>query len=179
MASGNKFYATLDMKDAYFQVMLDEESRDLTTFSDGVSLYRFKRLPFGLSCSPAIFSRQMAQLLSPLVRQGWTKNYLDDVIIMAPDFDILLTRLDTLFQHLATNGVKLNLSKCDIGKREVKFLGHIVSEAGSRPNPENVKAVQNMKPPTNAKGVRSFLGMCGFFRKHIPRFAKIAAPLTN
>ncbi len=53
MASGNKFYATLDLKDAYFQVMLDEDSRDLTTFSDGVSLYRFKRLPFGLSCSPA------------------------------------------------------------------------------------------------------------------------------
>ncbi len=65
MASGNKFYASLDLKDAYFQVVLDEDSRDITTFSDGVSLYRFKRLSFGLSCSPAIFSRQMAQLLSP------------------------------------------------------------------------------------------------------------------
>ncbi len=65
MASGNKFYATLDLKDAYFQVVLDEKSRDITTFSDGVSLYRFKRLPFGLSGGPAIFSRQMAQLLSP------------------------------------------------------------------------------------------------------------------
>ncbi len=121
----------------------------------------------------------MAQLLSPLIRQGWTKNYLDDVIVFAPDFNTLLTRLDTLFQHLSKNGVKLNLSKCDIGKREVKFLGHIVSEAGCQPNPENVQAVQNMKTPTNAKGVRSFLGMCGFYRKHIPRFAKIAAPLTN
>ncbi len=179
MASGNKFYATLDLKDAYFQVVLDEKSRNITTFSDGVSLYRFKRLPFGLSCSPAIFSRQMAQLLSPLIRQGWTKNYLDDVIIFAPDFNTLLTWLDTLFQHLSKNGVKLNLSKCDIGKREVKFWGHIVSEAGCRPNPENVKAVQNLKPPTSVKGVRSFLGMCGFYRKHIPRFAKIAAPLTN
>ncbi len=179
MASGNKFYATLDLKDAYYQIVLDEGSRDVTTFSDGVSLYRFKRLPFGPSCSPAIFSRQMAQLLSPLIRQGWTKNYLDDVIVFAPDFNTPLTRLDTLFQHLSKNGVKMNLSKCGIGKREVKFLGHIVSEAGCRPNPENVQAVQNMKTPTNAKGVRSFLGMCGFYRKHIPRFAKIAAPLTN
>ncbi len=65
LASGNKYYATLDLKDAYFQVMLDKSSRDITTFSDGVSLYSFKRLPFGLSCSPAIFSRQMAQLLFP------------------------------------------------------------------------------------------------------------------
>ena len=56
-AAGNKYHATLDMKDAYYQVELGKQSRDLTTFSDGVSLYRFKRLPFGLSCSPAIFSR--------------------------------------------------------------------------------------------------------------------------
>ncbi len=66
MASGNKLYATLDMKDAYFQVMLDEDSRGLTTFSDGVSLYRFKRLPFGLSCSPAIFFTSDGSVVAPL-----------------------------------------------------------------------------------------------------------------
>ncbi len=97
--------------------MLDEGSRDITTFSDGVSLYRFKRPPFGLSCSPAIFLCQMAQLLSPLIRQGWVKNYLDDVILFAPDFDTLLNRLNTLFQHLSQGGIKLNLSKCAIGKK--------------------------------------------------------------
>ncbi len=102
-----------------------------------------------------------------------------DVILFAPDFGPLLSRLGTLFNHLSQGGIKLNLSKCAIGKKEVKFLGHIVSEAGCPPDPENVKAVQNMKPPTNTKGVRSFLGMCGFYRKHIPSFAKIAAPLTN
>ncbi len=80
-SSGNQYYATLDLKDAYFQVMLDEESRDVTTFSDGVSLYRFKRLPFGLNCSPAIFSCQMTTMLSTLIKQGWVRNYLDDVIL--------------------------------------------------------------------------------------------------
>ncbi len=54
--AGNQYYATLDLNDAYFQVMLDEESRNLTTFSEGISLYIFKRLPFGLSCSPSIFA---------------------------------------------------------------------------------------------------------------------------
>ncbi len=63
LAYGNKFSATLDLKDAYFQVKLDESSRDITTFSDGVSLYRCKRLPFGLGCSPAISSRQMAVIV--------------------------------------------------------------------------------------------------------------------
>ena len=67
VASGHKYYATLDLKDAYFQIVLDNESRDLTTFSDGISLYRFRRLPFGLSCAPAIFSRKMAEILTELV----------------------------------------------------------------------------------------------------------------
>ena len=65
-AAGNQYYATLDLREVYFQVMLHENSRDLTAFSDGVSLYRFRRLPFGLSCSPAMFSRQMATILTPL-----------------------------------------------------------------------------------------------------------------
>ncbi len=69
-ALGNQYYATLNLKDAYFQVMLGEESRDVTTFSGGVSLYKFKRLPFGLNCSPAIFSRQMATTLSPLLSKA-------------------------------------------------------------------------------------------------------------
>ncbi len=178
-AVGHKYYATLDLKDAYFHVMLEEGSRDVTTFSDGVSLYWFKRLPFGISCSPAIFSRHMAQVLSPLIKQGSVKNHLDDVILFATDFETLLKRLDTLFEHLSRSGIKLNLSKCSFGQREVKFWGHIVSEAGCRPDPTNVKAVTDMKTPTTVKGVPRFLGMCGFYRKHMPKFAKVAAPLTN
>ena len=178
-AAGNKYYATLDMQDAYYQVELGEQSRDLTTFSDGVSLYRFKRLPFGLSCSPAIFSRVMGNMLTPLVKQGWVKNYLDDIILWAPSFSSLLKRLDTLFKHLSSHGVKLNVGKCHFGQPEVRFLGHIVSKDGCRPCPENVNAVVDMKPPSNIKEVRRFLGMCGFYRKHIKDYAKIAVPLTN
>jgi len=69
-AAGQQFYATLDMREAYFQTLLEENSRDLITFSDGVTPYRFRRLPFGLSCSPAIFTRHMAALLSPLLKEG-------------------------------------------------------------------------------------------------------------
>ncbi len=73
MAAGHKYYATLDLKDAYYQVTLHEDSRDVTTFSDGISLHSFKRLPFGLSCSPDIFSRQIAQILAPSVKKRWVK----------------------------------------------------------------------------------------------------------
>lgn len=178
-AAGYQYYATLDMREAYFQILLDENSRDLTAFSDGVTLYRFRRLPFGLSCSPAIFTRHMANLLSPLIKEGWMKNYLDDLIIWAPDFATLTQRLRKAFTLLKENGVKLNLSKCELAKQEVTFLGFRISREGSQPDPKNVEAVLKMKPPTKVKEVRRFLGMAGFYRKHVPNFAKIATPLTN
>ncbi len=80
--------------------MLDEESRDLTTLSDGVTLYRFERLPFGLNCSPAIYSRSMTSILTPLVKQEWVRNYLDDLILWAPDFSELFSRVKQLFTFL-------------------------------------------------------------------------------
>ncbi len=79
--AGHTFYATLNKREVYFQIIPDENSRDLTVFSDEVTLYRFRRLLFGPSCSPAIFTRHMATLLSPLLKEGWTENYLDDLII--------------------------------------------------------------------------------------------------
>ena len=179
LASGHQYYATLDLKDAYFQIVLDNESRDLTTFSDGISLYRFRRLPFGLSCAPAIFSRKMAEILAELTKEGWVRNYLDDIILWADDFSQLLTRLTRLFTVLARWGVKLNLSKCDLGKQLVKFLGHKVSVKGSVPDGRNIEAILKQEPPRTQKAVRSFLGMCGFYRKFVPNFASIAMPLTN
>ncbi len=92
--------------------MLDEACRDLTTFSEGVALYRFKRLPFGLSCSAAIFAKQLAQVLAPLLKENWLRSYLAD-IIYAPTYNTLL---DKLFKHMTSVGIKLNLSKCELGQ---------------------------------------------------------------
>ena len=73
----------------------------------------------------------------------------------------------------------MNVEKCHFGQTEVSFLGHIVSKDGCRPCPENVNAVVDIKSPSNIKEVRRFLGMCGFYRKHIKDYAKIAVPLTD
>ncbi len=167
------------MREAYFQLTLDEDSRDLTTFSDGVTLYRFKRLRLRLNCSHAILSRRMASLLTPLLRKDWVKNYLDDLIVFAPTLQELLVRLKELFALLTSNGLKLNLNKCTFGLKEVIFLGRRISVEGSQHDPNNIEAVMKMKPPTNVRGVRRFLGMCGFYCKHVPSFAKVATPLTN
>ncbi len=84
------------------------------------------------------------------------------LILWAPTFPELIERLSQLFTLLTENGVNLNFSKCTFGLREGTFLGHRISEAGSTPDPKNVEAVANMKPPRTVKEVRRFLGMCGF-----------------
>ncbi len=84
-----------------------------------------------------------------------------------------------MFDLLLEKDLKVNLSKCSFAQSEVKFLGHIMSKEGCRPDPANTEAIKKMKPPTSVKEVRRFLGMCGFYRKHVPNFAQIAAPLTN
>ncbi len=106
------------------------------------------------------------------------KNYFEDHIIFAPTFHELLARLKELFALLTSNGVKLNLSKCTFGLK-VTFLGHRISAEGSQPDPKNIEAVMKMKPPTNVREVRRFLGMCGFYCRHAPSFVKVATPLTN
>ncbi len=102
------------MKGAYYHVLLDEESRDLTTFTEGINLYRFKRLPFGLSCSASIFVRQLQAAMASILKQGWIKSYLDDIIVSAPSFQQLLQRLGKVFKHMGRMGIKLNISKCHI-----------------------------------------------------------------
>ncbi len=104
---------------------------------------------------------------------------MDAVILWAPDFDTLVKRLDTLFQCFTQSGIKLNLTKNALGQRHVKFSGHIVSAEGCKPDPSYVEAIRDMKSPTKVKEVCRFLGRCGLYRKHIPKFAKTAAPLTN
>ena len=177
--SGQAYYCTLDLKDAYYQLVLDEESRDITTFSDGFNLWRFKRLPFGLTVSPAIFTRAINQVIAPLAEQGFVRNYLDDVIVYASSYEELLEHLSKVFHRFEIMGVKLNIAKCKFAHRSVKFLGHIVSEKGVEPDPENVEGILQVPPPKNLKEVRRFLGMTGFYRKAIEKYAAIASPLTH
>ena len=177
--AGHRYYATLDLKEAYFQITLDQQSRDLTTFSDGASLFRFVRLPFGLSCAPAIFSRKMTELLTPLAKCGWVRNYLDDLVVTADTYGDLLERLSILFKLLNEKGVKLNLDKCDLVRTKVKFLGHIISSDGCSPDPNNVKAINEMETPKNVKDVRRFIGMCSFYRRFVPFFSNISKCLTS
>ena len=174
---GAKYFSSMDLQSGYWQVQLDPESRAKTAFSTSTGLYEWKVLPFGLCNAPATFMRLMELVLSGLQWQTCLV-YLDDILVFGRTWEEHLARLEEVFEHLRGAQLKLKPSKCQLGRVEVDFLGFVVSAEGLRPNPEKVRAVQEMPVPRTQKEVRSFLGMAGYYRRFIKDFSGIAAPLS-
>ena len=103
--------------------------------------------------------------------------YLDDILVFGKSVDEMIQRLDTVFGKLRAFGLKIKPQKCTLFRREVKFLGHIVSAAGVATDPEKIKAVQEWEEPTSETELRSFLGLAGYYHRYVPSFAQIAKPL--
>ena len=103
--------------------------------------------------------------------------YLDDVIVMASSFDEMLERLQIVFERLASAGLKLKAKKCHLFSKEVEFLGHVIGQNGVKTDPKKIKAVQEWSEPRNVTEVRSFLGLCGYYRRYVKNYADIARPL--
>ena len=176
---GSKVYSAIDMRSGYFHLGLSEDAKPKTAFVPGGphgAKYEFNRCPFGLSQAPAYFQRLVHEVLKGIT---FAFGYLDDILIFSPDNKAHLKHLEIVFQRLREADLKLKASKCNFFKRHIQYLGHLVSGEGIEPLPEKLEAVRKMPPPTNPKEVRQFLGLVGYYRKFVPKFADIARPLTN
>ena len=176
--AGNAVFSTMDLKSGYWQIPVAEEDKDKTSFVTHQGLHRWTRAPFGLRNMPAIFQRLMTKVLAGLT---WTSVlvYIDDLIVFGRDFQEHLLRLDSVLVRLKAAGLTVNLDKCCFGMLEVHHLGHIISARGIQPDPKKMAAVANMVAPRNVKGVQQFLGVMNWFRKFIPNFSEVAAPLNH
>ena len=175
---GAQYFSTLDLRSGYWQIAMDEESKQKTAFITHNGLYEFNVLPFGLCNSPATFQRLMTHILRGL---EWSicLVYIDDLIIFSRTFDEHITHLEQVFKRLREANVRLKPSKCHFVKPQVEYLGHVVSKDGLSPNPDKIKAVRDFPIPTNTTGVKAFLGLCNYYRRFIKGFAQIAAPLNR
>ena len=156
---------------------ITEEAKPKTAFVPGGphgSKYQFNRCPFGLSQAPAYFQRLVHEVLRGL---PFTFGYLDDILIFSSGVEGHLEHLRKVFLRLREAKLELKASKCSFFKKNIQYLGHLVSGDGIEP--EKLEAVENMPPPKTPKEIRQFLGLVGYYRKFVPKFADIARPLTN
>ena len=175
--SGSVWFSTMDLKSGFWQVGLSPNDRHKTAFSTyGGELWQFTVMPFGLCNAPATFERLMERVLSGL---SWVKClvFLDDIICFSKTFEQHIQNLKEIFLRLEGANLKLSPKKCILMQKEVEFLGHIVSGDGVSTDPNKIKAIEEWPVPRNVKEVRSFIGICSYYRRFIRDFAKIAKPL--
>jgi hypothetical protein len=174
---GTKFFTSIDLVRGYYQIPIDEQSRQLTAFSTPRNHWQFKRLSFGLTNAPAAFQREIQAVLSSFPSNKVIA-YIDDILIMSSDFEEHLSLVHKVLQTLQNYNIKIKPTKCDWFVSQVRFLGHIVSQSGIKKTPEYVQKVSEYPRPKTVGELREFLGLINFQRKFLPGCSEIQKPLS-
>ena len=173
---GAKVFSTIDLRSGYHHIALGKSSRAKTAFVMPFGKYEFLMVPFGLAQAPAYFQLLMNKVLKGL---KFAMTYLEDIIIFSQDELQHLEHLEIVFSRLWEAGLKMKRSKCDFFRNEIHYLGHLISPEGISPLPNKLDSIKHMPVPNSAKEIKQFLGLTGYYRKFVPRFADISRPLTT
>ncbi|MCQ7416389.1 RNA-directed DNA polymerase, partial [Salmonella enterica] len=176
--AGYPYYCFLDGYSGYNQIAIAPEDQEKTTFTCPYGTYAFRRMPFGLCNAPATFQRCMMAIFSDFVEEIM-EVFMDDFSVFGSSFDNCLHNLSRVLQRCQETNLVLNWEKCHFMVKEGIVLGHKVSEKGLEVDKAKISAIEQLPPPINVKGVRSFLGHAGFYRRFIKDFSKVAKPLCH
>ncbi|CAF4928875.1 unnamed protein product [Rotaria sp. Silwood1] len=176
--NGSQIFSKLDLRSGYFQIPLAPEKRAKTAFTTPDGLWEFTRLSQGLKNSPSVFQRLMNLTLG-LLRWDICLAYLDVIIVYSPSFDQHLLDVNQVCQVFHASNFKLSYNKCAFFQHEISFLDHKINADGCSSNNDNIRSITQFPLPQSSKAAHSFLQMVGFYRKFIPRFSQISAPLNK
>ena len=172
----NKFFTKIDLSKGYWQIALTEETKEVTAFTTPMGLFQWKVMPFGLVNAPAVFTRMMRKLLNGV--KG-VVNFMDDILIASETWEDHLAQLREVLTRLKQANLTARPTKCLVGFPNLEFLGFVVGEGIKRPEQGKVEKMLNSPRPTTKTGVRSLLGLVGFYREFVPNFAAITSPLSD
>jgi hypothetical protein len=171
-----KWYSIIDIRDAYFQVEVDEQSRKFLTINTIKGLYTMNRLPQGIKPASALFQQLIESILAGIPN---VFVYIDDIIVASDDESSHLDLLKKVISRIDENGFKLSMDKCHFLQKEIKCLGYIISNKGLSPDPAKVEAITKMPAPSNVSELRSVIGSINYYQRFIPNMATLRRPLDN
>lgn len=175
--SGAVWFSTFDLRNSYYQIELDEDARDKTSFICRGGQFRYLRMPMGLCNSGATFQRLVDVTLSGLAYDVCLA-YIDDIIVFSKTLTEHLSRLESVLSRLQAGGLKIKPSKSFLLRRSVGFLGHLISDQGISAHPEKTEQITEWATPRCVRDVRAFVGITSYYRKFVKNYAEIASPLT-
>ncbi|GJT28748.1 reverse transcriptase domain-containing protein [Tanacetum coccineum] len=176
--AGNEFYCFLDGFLGYFQIPIDPQDQEKTTFTCPYGTFAYRRMPFGLCNAPGTFQRCMMAIFHDMIEKTM-EVFMDDFSVFGDSFDSCLSNLEKMLKRCEDTNLVLNWEKCHFMCREGIVLGHKISKSGIEVDRAKVDVIAKLPHPTTVKGVRSFLGHAGFYRRFIQDFSKIARPMTH
>ncbi|MCO5604727.1 hypothetical protein L7F22_058897 [Adiantum nelumboides] len=174
---GSTYFSRIDLKSGYHQIRIVDEDIVKTAFRTSFGLYEYLVMPFGLTNAPATFNRMMERIFRP--HRNFTGVFFDDVIIYSKTIEEHKEHLKVIFQALRDNKLYVNQKKSEFFLQEIQYLGHIISKNGIRMDPAKLEVIKDWPNPRNLHEVRSFIGMCAYYRRFIEKFSLIAGPLHD
>lgn len=180
---GAKIFSKIDLTSGFWQILVRSMDIPKTAFNTRNGKYEFLVMPFGLCNAPATFQSFMNEILRDMIGE-FIQVYLDDIVVYSKTVEEHEKHLDKLFQVLQREDLFASPGKTFIGRSEIEFCGHHISQGPSgltqiKPLTSKVDIIKTWPAPTTVHHVRQFLGITGFYRRYIQGYAKIAVPLQE
>ena len=171
-----KVFSKIDCTSGFWQLELDNESSKLCTFNTPFGRYRYLRLPFGIKCASELYQSKMSEMIEDI--EG-TEVIMDDILIWGTNLEEHDRRLKQVLDRARKYNLKLSRNKCEFRKKEVTYVGHVLSDKGVKIDYEKLRAVEQMKAPENKKELQHFLGFIQYLGKFLENMSEVSAPLRE
>ncbi|GES97129.1 retroviral-like aspartic protease 1 [Rhizophagus clarus] len=167
-----------ELLERFHQVEMEETEKEKTAFIYSEGLYEFNVMPFGLRNAPGTFQRIMDKILREYIG-NFVEIYVDDIMIYSKNLEEHIEHIEKVLQKLQEYNLVIKLKKCKFYQKKIKFLGHEIGNDGLKPNFKKIETIDKIKEPRTVTEVRSFLGLCSYYRRFVKGFSKIAKPLIE